>query len=342
MLARIHDVQADGGTCISSGLDLGYAEARAHGDADDPVRIVMLLSDGHANAGDTDPERLARRAAVAFQDGIQTSAFGLGPDFDASLMSRIADRGAGGYYYLADSSQIEPALAREIDARLRPVATAVELRVRLRPDVSATRVFGSRELTEAEAGAVRAQEIAVDRHETRHGIVSDREFDAAGGMRFFIPAFARADRHATMIALDLPPAAGERSIASVEVRYKDRLLKKNVTRELPVRLRWAATDAESAATANASVQRLAQAFAAGEAILEAADRVDHGDRNGARKLLDERADVLRSAVGLLGEPRLGEDAARLERLANAIGGDRAIPDALPLVVMLEARASEYL
>ena len=44
------------------------------------------------------------------RDGIQTSSFGLGTDFDAALMSRIADRGAGGYYYLADSSQITPAL----------------------------------------------------------------------------------------------------------------------------------------------------------------------------------------------------------------------------------------
>ena len=342
VLARIHDVQANGGTCISSGLDLGYAEARGHGVADDAVRVVMLLSDGHANAGDTDPWRLGNRAARAFQDGIQTSAFGLGQDFDAGLMSRIADQGAGGYYYLADSSQIEPVLAREIDARLRPVATAVEVRVRLRPDVSATRVFGSRELTAAEAGAVRAEEVAVDRHESRRGIASDREFDAAGGMRFFIPAFARADRHATMITLDLPPGAGERSIASVEVRYKDRLLQKNVTRELPVKIRWAATDAESAATENASLQRMAQAFAAGETILEAADRVDSGDRAGARKLLDERADVLRSAATALSEPRLAEDGARLQRLGNAVGGDRQMADALPLVVMLRGSGFGYL
>ena len=225
------------------------------------------------------------RAAQAFQDGIQTSAFGLGPDFDAALMSGIADRGAGGYYYLADSSQIEPALAREIDARLRPVATAVELRVRLRPDVAATHVFGSRELTAIEADAVRAQEVAVDQHEKQHGIAADRQVDAAGGMRFFIPAFARADRHATLITLQLPPGTGERRIASVEVRYKDRLLRKNVTQELPVNVRWADSDAASAATVNHNVERLEQAFAAGEAILEAAERVDTGDRAGARNIL---------------------------------------------------------
>lgn len=340
VLARIHDVQAGGGTNISAGLDLGYAEARAPSVGDEAVRLVMLLSDGHANGGDTSVEHLADRAGRAFQDGVETSAFGLGPDFDAALMSEIADRGAGGYYYIADSSQIEPALAREIDARLRPVATAVEVRVRLRPDVSATHVFGSRELSAIEADAVRAQEVAVDLHEKQRGIASDRQVDAAGGMRFFIPAFARADRHATLITLQLPPGAGERRIASVEVRYKDRLLKKNVTQELPVNLRWAASDAESALTADHDVERAEQGFAAGEAILQAAERVDAGDRAGAHHLLDERAAVLRIASSTLGDPRFAEDAARLDRLGEAVGGGQLAE--LPLVVMLRGSGYGYL
>ncbi len=341
VLSRIRDVQADGGTNIWAGLDLGYAEARAPGAGDEAVRLVMLLSDGHANGGDTSPEHLADRAARAFQDGIQTSAFGLGPDYDAPLMSGIADRGAGGYYYVADSSQIEPDLAREIDARLRPVATAVEVRVRLRPDISATHVFGSRELTAIEADAVRAQEIVVDRHEKEHGIASDRQVDAAGGMRFFIPAFARADRHATMITLQMPPGTGDRRIASVEVRYKDRVLKKNVTQELPVNLRWAASDAESASTVNHDVERVEQAFAAGEAILQAAQRVDAGDRTAARNVLEERAAVLRIASTTLGEPCFVDDAARLDRLGDAVGGSTQMAE-LPLVVMLRGSGYGYL
>jgi Ca-activated chloride channel family protein len=219
------------------------------------------------------------------------------------------------------------------------VATAVELRVRLRPDVAATRVFGSRELSAAEGAAVRAQEVAIDQHAAKAGIARDRQADAAGGMRFFIPAFARSDRHATLITLALPPGAGERSIASVEVRYKDRLLVKNVTRELPVKIRYAGSDAESAATQDPSVERMAQAFAAGETVLGAADRVDRGDRAGARQALEERADVLRYAAGALGEPRLAEDGGRLARLADAVGGGQAIGDPLPLAVLL--RGSGY-
>jgi Ca-activated chloride channel family protein len=342
VVARIEKVTADGGTNISSGLDEAYAEAHDARISPDAVRIVMLLSDGHANGGDTSPDNLAQRASRAFQDGIQTSSFGLGPDFDASLMSRIADRGAGGYYYLADTSQIAPALAREIDARLQPVATAVELRVRLRPDVAATKIFGSRALSGQEASVVRAQEVTIDQQEQGQGIKRDRQSDAEGGMRFFIPAFARADRHATMITLELPPGAGERSIASVEVRYKDRLLHRNVTREVPVKMRWAESDAASAATEDPSVARMALAFAGGETILAAASRVDVGDRAGARAMLDERADVLRRAADSLSEPMLAEDGARLARLATAVGGEGGVSDPLPLVVMLRGTGYGYL
>jgi Ca-activated chloride channel family protein len=382
VVARIGRVQADGGTNISAGLDLAYVQAHAAPAGADSVRIVMLLSDGHANAGDSRADALADRASRAFQDGIQTSAFGLGGDFDAALMTQIADHGAGGYYYLADSSQIAGALSTEIDARLRPAATAVELRVRLRPDVTPTHVFGSHELSAIEALAVRSQEVAIDKHEAAHGIVRDRQSDAEGGMRFFFPAFARADRHTTMITLSLPAGEGERAIASVEVRYKDRVLGRNVTRELPVKMRWAASDAESAATEDRSIEPAAQAFAAGETILAAARQVDRGDRYGARALLDERAAVLHRAAETLNEPRLAEDGARLARLATAVGpggaangtvnpggaangtvnpggaangtvnpggaangtvgGDPSVRDPLPLVVMLRGAGYGYL
>jgi Ca-activated chloride channel family protein len=341
--ARIGGVRAEGGTNIASGLDLAYAQARASAASDDAVRIVMLLSDGYANSGDTDPDALGDRAAHAFQDGVQTSAFGLGGDFDAPLMSRIADRGAGGYYYLADSSQIAPALTTEIDARMRPVATAVELRVRLRGDVAATHVYGSRELSAREAGAVRAQEVAIDAREAqKSGIPEDRRADAAGGMRFFIPSFARADRHTTMLTLALPAGVGPQTIASVEVRYKDRLLRRNVSRELTVRIARAESEAAAAATVDRSIEPLAQAFAAGETILEAAERVDAKDRAGARQTLDERAEGLRRAAVALGDPRLALDASRVDRLAAAVGGDSPVRDALPLVVLLRGSGYGYL
>ena len=314
------------------------ATGRAEGG--DLVRVVMLLSDGQANEGDTDRDSLAARSARAFQQGVQTSAFGLGDSFDAPLLASIADRGAGGYYYLADASQIAPAFARELDARLVPAALAVEVRVRLRPEVAATKVYGSRVLDDREAAQVRAQEVSADAHAAhRHGIKRDRQRDAAGGMRFFMPSFARDDRHALLLALQLPPGVGGRAIGSVEVRYKDRLLGRNVTEGIPLRVRYGNSDAASAATIDQSVLRTVQAFAAGDTILAAAGRVDDGDRDGASRLLGERAALLQRAARDLGEPRFNEDGQRVARLASAVAG---VSDPLALALLLRGSGSGYL
>jgi len=340
ILADIAGIRAEGGTNISAGLDLAYQQAAHHPGHADVLPIVMLLSDGQATAGDTDPAALAGRSSQAFQDGVQTSAFGLGDSFDAGLLSAIADHGAGGYYYLARPQEIAAAFARELDARLVPAALAVELRVRLRPDVKPLKVYGSRQLDQLEAAQVRAQEIGADQQaQHREHIARDRQADAVGGMRFFMPSFARDDHYALLLNLELPPGLAERPIASVEVRYKDRLLGRNVTQEIPVRVRYGSSEAESAATIDPGVLRTVQAFAAGDAILRAAGQVDTGDRAGAASLLRERADLLAGAARRLAEPRFADDSRRLARLAEAVGG---VQDPMALALLLRGSGSGYL
>jgi len=338
----IRAIQTEGGTNVSSGLDLGYAQAQKDA-LDGAVKIVMLLSDGHANGGDTDPKSLARRSSRAFQEGVQTSTFGIGTDFDGALLASIADQGAGAHYYLAEPTQIAPALAKELDARLVPVSQALEIRVRLRPGISATKVYGSSALDDEMAALIRAQELAVDGQvQKKDGIVADRKDDAKGGMRFFIPAFARGDRHAMLLSLQIPAGGSDKPIASIEIKYKDRLLKKNVTQEIPVKLTWAKTLAESAATINPSVQATVQAFAAGDTILRAAELVEKGDRVAARTLLTERATLLRKAKDTTGDVKLAEDATRLDKLGDAVFGPAQVSDPMVLAVLLRGSGSGYL
>ena len=133
-----------------------------------------------------------------------------------------------------------------------------------------------------------------------------------------------------------------RSIGSVEIKYKDRIAKKNVTQEIAVRTPYASSDAESAMSTNASVAATVQAFAAGDAILKAADSIDRGNRAYAAEVLRERAELLKRASTALEEPRLGEEGLRLARLASATNGDQKINDALPLAVMLRGSGYGYL
>ncbi|HTN87286.1 MAG TPA: VWA domain-containing protein [Sorangium sp.] len=339
----IAGLREGGGTNIGAGLSLGYAQAGRPDIPEDAVRVVLLLSDGRATSGLTHGGRLARLALDAFQRGVQTSALGLGDDFDGELMSAIASDGAGGYYYLRDPEQIAPALATELDRRLDPVATAVEVRVRLKGGVDVLRVYGSRRLNDAEASRVRAQEIAADMAAlSRDRIAADRHEDAAGGMRFFMPVFARDDRHALLLKLRAGPGVGKRTVATVELRYKDRTSRKNVIEEIPIEVRYADSDAASAASVDASVARTLQGFAAGESLAEAAARVGRGDRDGAAALLAEREGILHEAAARLNEPLFLEDAARLARLRAHMGAEQGLGDPLVLAMLLETAGRSHL
>ncbi|APR84241.1 Hypothetical protein A7982_09590 [Minicystis rosea] len=339
----IADIREGGGTNIGRALELGYAQAQTKSIPEGAVRVVLLLSDGHANMGITAPDRLSRMALDAFQNGVQTSAFGLGAEYDGALMSSIAAEGAGGYYYLRDAQQIAPALSTEIDKRLDPVATAVEVRVRLKKDVSLLRVYGSRRLTGDEAARVRQQEIAADAQaEKRDKIKKDRQDDTEGGMRFFIPAFAPDDSHALLLQLAVPAGAGDKSIAMVEIKYKDRVSKKNVADEFPIKAAYADSDAASGASIDPSVARTVQGFAAGEALSDAAVKIAHNDRASAIALLGEREQILRQAAQTLNEPLFLKDADRLARLRGHAGTDTGMGDPLVLALLLETAGRTHL
>lgn len=339
----IAGLEEGGGTNIGRGLELGYGQANSKGIPDDAVRVVFLLSDGRANAGITNSQRLARMALDAFQNGIQTSSFGLGTDYDGDLMSSIARDGAGGYYYMRDPEQIAPALSTELEKRLDPVATAVELRVRLKTGVQLLKVYGSRRLSENEAQTVRSIEVAADQQaEKREGIKKDRQDDTEGGMRFFIPAFAKGDSHAILLKLNLPAGAQKKDVALVELKYKDRVAKKNGADEYPLAVKYAGSDAESAQSQNASVVRTVQGFAAGEALSEAAAMIARGERERAVSLLSEREQLLRKASETLGEPLFIKDAERLARLRSHAGNTTGLGDPLVLSMLLETAALGHL
>lgn len=339
----IDGLRADGGTNISEGLRLAYAEARSAKVPDHAVRVVLLMSDGRPNGGITGRDPLARLALDAFQDGIQTSSFGLGADYDGALMSQIAADGAGGYYYVSTPDQIGAALTTELERRLDPVALGVEVRVRLKPDVQLLGVYGSRRLGEAEAAKVRAQEVAVDVvAAAKSGIARDREDDAEGGMRFFIPAFGRDDAHAILLKLRLPPGAGERGIATVEVKAKDLLAKRNVVDEQPIRLTYADSITASAASVDRGMSTTVQRFGAGEALSAASRRVESGDTRGALALLDERVGLLHHASSALGDPTLGVEAERLSRLRAFVDPGGAPSDPLALAMLVDAAGQSRL
>lgn len=97
--ALIHGVRAGGGTNLGAGLQTGInvlLSANQNGNSGK----VILISDGLANKGITSPQVLGNIAEIAVEKEFAVSTVGVGIDFNELLMTKIADKGAGNYYYL--------------------------------------------------------------------------------------------------------------------------------------------------------------------------------------------------------------------------------------------------
>lgn len=93
----IAGVQTRGSTDLSGGYLRGLQEARRV--AGEAGATVLIISDGHANAGITDPDALAQLAAEAGHHRVTTSTLGLGLGYDERIMSAIARGGSGNEHF---------------------------------------------------------------------------------------------------------------------------------------------------------------------------------------------------------------------------------------------------
>ena len=134
-LTRLKAIDARGGTDLCGGWLRGAGELTpvaasaesSQAEADTALRRVLLLSDGQANEGETNPDVLARHAADLRAKGIATSTFGVGADFDEVLMSRLATEGGGHFYFIEQPAQIPDFLTSELGEALEVVARDARL-----------------------------------------------------------------------------------------------------------------------------------------------------------------------------------------------------------------------
>jgi Ca-activated chloride channel homolog len=139
-----------GGTNLSGGLEQGLKSLRTSGTSG--VRRLILVSDGNANQGITDPSVIADIARVARQDGITVSTLGVGLDFNEDLMTGVAQSGGGGYYYAKDGDSIASAFDQELQGLEALAARSVEVGLELPSGVTIEQVYGYR--TESRSGRI--------------------------------------------------------------------------------------------------------------------------------------------------------------------------------------------
>ncbi len=127
---RLRRVEARNSTNLHGGWLTGCEQVAAGLQADG-VNRVLLLTDGLANVGITDHDELQRLAGELRDRGIATSTFGVGTDFDESLLQGMADAGGGHFYFIGDVAQMRDHITSEVGETLEVVAREVVLELRV-------------------------------------------------------------------------------------------------------------------------------------------------------------------------------------------------------------------
>lgn len=132
--SAVSGIYAGGATNLGDGLRAGIDLITAAACPGRPGRVI-LISDGLANRGVTEPDALGRMAAIAAGREFAVSTVGVGADFNEFLMTRIADQGAGTYYYLDNPAAFAEPFQKEFLAVKSAAATGIAVSLALPPGV---------------------------------------------------------------------------------------------------------------------------------------------------------------------------------------------------------------
>ena len=288
----IAQVHPGGSTDLSGGYLRGLQEARrvaAEGGA-----TVLLISDGHANAGLTDPEQLGGLARRAQTDRIATSTLGMGLGYDERLLSAIASGGNGNEHFAETADEAGELIAGEVDGLLALVAQAGSLQVRMSPQVKSVRVINDLSVV----------------------ALSD-------GIMIELGSFYAGESRKLIMTFDVPgvPALGLAEVATLELGYLALPTLEQHTVTLPLYVNVVPGDQAAGRIPDPVVRTEAAFQRAQQAKRAASTALSGGDpQTAAAGLRAARSELSRAAAGapapLVAE--LDDELELLDRLADEV------------------------
>lgn len=150
-IARVLGITGGGSTNLSGGwlkgIEMLESDVRS-----DALRRVVVLTDGQANVGETNVDRLATIASAARSRSITTSTIGFGDGYDEQLLSMIADSGSGNDYWCAGPDQAPQIFNDEFEGLASVVAQNVSVEIRPSAGVAGLRVLNEFPITDVPGG----------------------------------------------------------------------------------------------------------------------------------------------------------------------------------------------
>ena len=101
-------------TNLAGGWDTAVRILLAHHQPDACVSRVIILTDGNANIGIRDAQTLGQQAAIYANNGISTSAYGLGRGYNEEVLLEMSRGGMGNHQFIEQSADIDGYFSTEL------------------------------------------------------------------------------------------------------------------------------------------------------------------------------------------------------------------------------------
>ncbi|MDO8348627.1 MAG: VWA domain-containing protein [Planctomycetota bacterium] len=136
----IDELQPGGNTNLHAGLMAGLRELQQE-DTRGRSQRVVLLTDGIANTGVTDPAQMLADSEPFTRNTIDISTIGVGENLDVPLLEKLARGTRGLFHFVGDAQDVQKVFVEELASLLMPVARRPRLVVTLGSDLRVEHVF---------------------------------------------------------------------------------------------------------------------------------------------------------------------------------------------------------
>jgi Mg-chelatase subunit ChlD len=249
LIERVGNLSPDGGTNLEEALNLAYKTASSHF-LNGGLNRVVLLTDGAANLGDSDPASLTRKVEEWRKRGIALDCFGIGWEgLNDDLLEVLSRHGDGRYGFLNKPEETSSQFAAQLAGALQVAAADVKVQVEFNPQ----RVKNWRQ-------------IGYAKHQLTQDQFRDNTVDAA--------ELSAAEAGNALYAIETD-ASGQGSVGTVRVRYREPESGKYLEHEWQIPYNGAAVAFDSApasmrlaGSATAFAEWLAKSPYAGQVTLD--------------------------------------------------------------------------
>jgi Ca-activated chloride channel homolog len=294
MFAYVDGIWDDGGTNIGAGLTTGRDVLLAARN-EFKVNRLILISDGQPTEGLIEFDGLTAIVRDIRTYGVSVSSVGVGDDFNEQLMAGFAEVGAGAYAYLQDASQLAAIFQKDLNAAGTQVARGVSLTFRVPKGAQLQQVLGYSQVTRRMDGESELVTVA-------------------------LPDFAAAqqERVVAHFTVDAVTAGDSIDVSALDLSYLDVLADGAVHGE--ARLSAMTTDQVKVVMDNRDKDAIVFAARARAAVntQNAAESIQQGDREGARKWLQANEVLFDEAGAVAGAPAIAEDLENQKKLEVGI------------------------